>query len=67
VLVSHDERLISLVAEEIWVCTKGTNSKPGSVEVFNGDFNEYRKQLAMEMAELGLINGTHNMFDDENY
>ncbi|KAJ8906260.1 hypothetical protein NDN08_002753 [Rhodosorus marinus] len=67
VLVSHDERLISLVAEEIWVCTKGTSSKPGSVEVFNGDFNEYRKQLAMEMAELGLINGTHNMFDDDNY
>lgn len=57
--MSHDERLISLVADELWVCTRGTPEKPGSVEIFNGDFDAYRRALAQEMVDLGLINGIH--------
>jgi len=60
VLVSHDERLISMVADEIWVCTRGSPGKPGSVELFRGDFEEYRRHLSSEMQELGLINGVTN-------
>lgn len=44
-LVSHDERLISLVADELWVVKKGKNGLPGSVAVFQGDFDAYRQKL----------------------
>uniref|UniRef100_A0A171B6Z7 ATP-binding cassette sub-family F member 2 n=1 Tax=Triatoma infestans TaxID=30076 RepID=A0A171B6Z7_TRIIF len=40
VLVSHDFRLISQVAEEIWVCEKGTVTKwPGGIQ----DYKEHLK------------------------
>ncbi|CAG2116736.1 unnamed protein product, partial [Medioppia subpectinata] len=39
VLVSHDFRLISQVAEEIWVCEKGTTTK------WNGTIQTYKEHL----------------------
>lgn len=52
VLVSHDERLISLVADEIWVVAPGYKDPrlggkwvPGTVTVFEGSFEEYREML----------------------
>ena len=45
VLVSHDFRLIDLVAKEIWVCeNKG-------VTRFEGAIREYKKILAKSMAK----------------
>lgn len=38
-LISHDERLIRLVCDEIWYL------KDGTVTVFEGDFDEYKKML----------------------
>ncbi|XP_045470052.1 ATP-binding cassette sub-family F member 2 [Harmonia axyridis] len=50
VLVSHDFRLISQVAEEIWVCEKGTVTK------WKGDILDYKEHLKTkvlkEMAKL---------------
>jgi len=46
VLVSHDFRLISQVAEEIWVC------KDKTINVWRGDILEYKEKLrASVMAE----------------
>eukprot|EP00741_Cyanophora_paradoxa_P025560 tig00000383_g24665.t1 len=45
VLVSHDMRLISAVAEEIWVCD---NKK---VERFKGDLNDYKNLLINKMKK----------------
>jgi ATP-binding cassette subfamily F protein 2 len=42
VLVSHDFRLISQVAEQIWVCDHG-------IEVWKGDIKSYKKQLESEL------------------
>mmetsp|Transcript_10800 Transcript_10800/g.20530 ORF Transcript_10800/g.20530 Transcript_10800/m.20530 type:complete len:455 (-) Transcript_10800:329-1693(-) len=60
VLVSHDERLISLVADEIWSVNKyekrkdGTY-KPGTLTVFEGSFEEYKDRLTREFEEKSLI------------
>lgn len=51
-LVSHDERLISLVADELWVVKKGKNGLPGSVAVFQGDFDAYRQRLQVSQKRL---------------
>lgn len=40
VLVSHDFRLISQVAKEVWMCDNKT------VKPFKGDITEYKKQVA---------------------
>jgi len=40
VLVSHDFRLISQVAKEVWMCDNNT------VKKFNGDIATYKKQVA---------------------
>jgi ATP-binding cassette subfamily F protein 2 len=42
VLVSHDFRLISQVAEQIWICDHG-------IEVWKGDIKSYKKQLENEL------------------
>lgn len=56
VLVSHDERLIELVVDELWVVDKGANGKPGTVTVFNGSFQEYHDMLAAGyQATMGKI------------
>jgi ATP-binding cassette subfamily F protein 2 len=58
VLVSHDERLISLVADEIWVVSPGYKDArmagkwvPGKVTVFEGSFDEYRELLRAGLLE----------------
>jgi ATP-binding cassette subfamily F protein 3 len=42
VLVSHDERLITTVCTDLWVC------KDGKVSPFNGDFEAYKKIVEAE-------------------
>ena len=51
VFVSHDERLIELVADELWVVNRGEGGKPGSVNVFNGSFEEYKTMLERDFAD----------------
>ncbi|XKL66256.1 hypothetical protein PGB90_009676 [Kerria lacca] len=46
ILVSHDERLIRKVCKELWVCGKGT------VKSIEGGFDEYRKIVEKELAEV---------------
>jgi len=59
VLVSHDERLISLVVDEIWQVKKGDMTKsppePGYVRVFNGSFEEYKDKLRKEFEGGSLL------------
>lgn len=58
VLVSHDERLVSMVADELWVVMPGAGEKKaGSVMVFEGSFDEYRKMLRDEFASKNLTKG----------
>ena len=55
--MSHDERLIDLVADELWVVDKGVKGKPGKVTVFDGSFREYRDHLEREFEKRNLIGG----------
>ena len=61
VLVSHDERLIKMVADELWVVMPGhVDDKtkkwiPGSVQVFNGTFGQYKRQLKAEFLKKKLL------------
>eukprot|EP00958_Prasinococcus_capsulatus_P002169 scaffold200_cov401-Prasinococcus_capsulatus_cf.AAC.5 len=55
VLVSHDERLINLVADELWVVHKGRDGNPGSVEIFDGTFEQYKERLRQEFEEKNLV------------
>ncbi|CAD7933197.1 unnamed protein product [Amoebophrya sp. A25] len=56
VLVSHDERLLSMVSDEIWVVMPGeTEQDVGGVTVFDGSFDEYRRMLRDEMAGKSLL------------
>ena len=59
VLVSHDERLISLVVDEIWQVVKGDMTsdpqRPGCVKVFNGSFEEYKEMLRREFEGGSLL------------
>jgi ATPase subunit of ABC transporter with duplicated ATPase domains len=58
VLVSHDERLLSLIADELWVVMPGPQKdRPGTVQVFDGTFEEYRDMLRDEMLKNKLIAG----------
>ena len=42
VLVSHDDRLVSMVADELWVVTPGPSKEvPGKVTVFEGSFEAF--------------------------
>eukprot|EP00793_Prasinoderma_coloniale_P003118 PRCOL_00006585-RA len=55
VLVSHDERLISLTCDELWCVHKGQGGKPGSVFVYDGDFDSYREMLKNDFKEQALL------------
>jgi len=48
-IVSHDERLISLACDQIWYLHDNT------VTVVDGDFEEYRKMLIKDMSEKNAI------------
>ncbi|EFA76464.1 ABC transporter-related protein [Heterostelium album PN500] len=43
-MVSHDERLISLVCDEIWYFD-GEDNEAKEVKVFDGDWSDYKKQI----------------------
>merc|ERR1719495_2809250 len=43
ILVSHDERLLKMVCQELWVCSKG------KVWSIDGGLEEYRKMVEKEM------------------
>lgn len=47
VLVSHDERLIQMVCQELWVCSNRT------VRSIEGGFAQYRKLIEEELAAQG--------------
>lgn len=51
VLVSHDMRLISQVAKEIWICDKGTLTR------FKGSINDFKKQLKNELEQKQKLQG----------
>lgn len=58
VLVSHDDRLVSMVADELWVVMPGpTKDKPGSVTVFEGSFEEYKEMLRNEFLTKNMTTG----------
>ena len=55
VFVTHDERLIEMVADELWVVNKGVNGEPGSVSVWQGSYEMYKEKLRDEFASSGLL------------
>eukprot|EP00929_Paragymnodinium_shiwhaense_P123931 TRINITY_DN984_c0_g2_i1.p1 TRINITY_DN984_c0_g2~~TRINITY_DN984_c0_g2_i1.p1 ORF type:complete len:623 (+),score=208.93 TRINITY_DN984_c0_g2_i1:136-2004(+) len=58
VLVSHDDRLVSMVADEIWVVTPGpTKDIPGHVTVFEGTFEEYKEILRHDFITKNMTSG----------
>jgi len=58
VLVSHDDRLVSMVADELWVVMPGPNKDtPGTVTVFEGSFDEYKEMLRDEFIAKNLTAG----------
>ncbi|XP_054839623.1 ATP-binding cassette sub-family F member 3 isoform X2 [Eublepharis macularius] len=49
ILVSHDERFIRLVCQELWVCGNGT------VQRIDGGFDEYRNILQEQFRKEGFL------------
>jgi len=49
VLVSHDMRLISVVAEELWLCENQ------GVTIYRGDISEYKKKLRDDIYASRLL------------
>ncbi|MDI2090048.1 ATP-binding cassette domain-containing protein [Commensalibacter oyaizuii] len=56
ILISHDARLIELIADRLWLVNKG------SIQPFDGDINDYRQWLDDQRKEANqhakTINGT---------
>jgi len=58
VLVSHDDRLVSMVADELWVVMPGPNKNVrGRVTVFEGSFEEYKEMLRDEFITKNMTAG----------
>jgi ATPase subunit of ABC transporter with duplicated ATPase domains len=61
VLVSHDERLIKMVADELWIVMPGQTDPvtkkwtPGTISVFNGTFGQYKKMLKADFLKNKLL------------
>ncbi|KAK4532160.1 hypothetical protein CCYA_CCYA11G3017 [Cyanidiococcus yangmingshanensis] len=56
VLVTHDARFLSLVANEIWIVRPGrTRQESGTVEVWTGDYDDYKAAVERELEEAGLF------------
>jgi len=49
VLISHDERFINNVCNQLWVCADGTLSK------WLGDVSSYKVRMASCLAKEGLL------------
>jgi len=54
IIISHDQRLLSTICNEIWVL-RGNKT----VEVYDGDFNDYRQEIIDKMD--------YALFDEEEY
>merc|ERR1712070_199183 len=55
VLVSHDDRLVSMIADELWVVMPGkTKETPGTVKVYQGSFDEYKDMLRNEFIKRNM-------------
>merc|ERR1712032_1531670 len=66
VLVSHDDRLVSMIADEIWVVMPGkTKDVPGTVKVYNGSFDEYKEMLRRQYAKEHMTTGGRIRKKDE--
>jgi ATP-binding cassette subfamily F protein 2 len=48
IFVSHDERLIEMVADELWVVDRRERGKPGKVTVWHSSYEEYKTRLQQE-------------------
>jgi len=46
ILITHDQRLVSTVAKELWVC-RGD----GSVEIYDGSFDDYKQEIIDRMPD----------------
>ena len=57
VFVSHDERLIEMVADELWVVNRGDGGKPGTVSVWHSSFEAYKEALEEEYRSKMVSNG----------
>ena len=57
VFVSHDERLIEMVADELWVVNRGEGGKPGTVSVWHSSFEQYKEALEEEYRSKMVSNG----------
>ena len=59
VFVSHDERLIEMCSDELWVVNKGVDGQPGTVSVWHSSYEAYKEKLQEEFVNAGLVtNGT---------
>jgi len=66
VIVSHDDRLVSMIADELWVVMPGkTKDVPGTVKVYNGTFDEYKEMLRNEFAKANMTTGGRTRKKDE--
>jgi ATP-binding cassette subfamily F protein 3 len=48
-MVSHDVTMLQMVCTSLWVCDGGT------VEKFDGDVNQYKKRIASQAGEAGVV------------
>mmetsp|Transcript_132398 Transcript_132398/g.300969 ORF Transcript_132398/g.300969 Transcript_132398/m.300969 type:complete len:81 (+) Transcript_132398:1715-1957(+) len=60
VIVSHDERLVSLVADELWIVHPGEHRpgrrpRAGTVSVFEGEFEDYKEMLRKDFLSGNLL------------
>ena len=56
VLVTHDSRFLSMVANEIWVVQPGARrGEPGTVQVWNGDYEDYKTTVQQDLEQRGLL------------
>lgn len=63
VLVSHDMRLISQVAKEIWICDNKTITKhKGDIQTFKMDM---RAQMGLHDVQKGQLRGDASVKNDE--
>lgn len=56
VVVTHDERFLSMISDELWCTARGRQGAPGSVRVWNGDYDSYKRRVRKDLEQQGLIN-----------
>lgn len=48
IMVSHDERLITHVADVLWVCSADGS---GAVRIYDGDYDAFKRELLATDAD----------------